>query len=72
MNMAAQFSKQAFAAVAVAAYTAVATWATLKVCEVACGGLRVTPEEEEAGLDSTSHGETAYVGDKMTPGLLNM
>jgi ammonia channel protein AmtB len=72
MSMATQFSKQAFAALAVAAYTAVATWGTLKVCEVACGGLRVTAEEEDAGLDATSHGESCYVGDKMTPGFLSM
>jgi Amt family ammonium transporter len=40
-------------------WSAVATYAIAKLITVA-GGLRVGPEEEEAGLDASSHGEKAY------------
>jgi ammonia channel protein AmtB len=37
----------------------VATYAIAKGLQ-AFGGLRVSPEEEESGLDTSSHGEKAY------------
>jgi Amt family ammonium transporter len=41
------------------AYTVVVTWGLLKLVDVFVG-LRVTPEEEVAGLDVSQHGERAY------------
>lgn len=43
----------------VAVYSAITTFGLLKVVDAAVG-LRVTPEEEEVGLDATQHGERAY------------
>jgi Amt family ammonium transporter len=40
-------------------WSAVATYAIAKLITV-LGGLRVSPEEEESGLDASSHGEKAY------------
>lgn len=50
---------QLLAVGATAAYTAGATFVILKVVD-ALVGLRVRPEEESAGLDSSQHGELAY------------
>lgn len=38
----------------------VATFIILKVCDIVCGGVRVTKEEEIEGLDLTQHGEEGY------------
>lgn len=38
----------------------VATFLILKVCDIVCGGVRVTKEEEIEGLDLTQHGEEGY------------
>ncbi|MEN6304660.1 MAG: ammonia channel protein, partial [Armatimonadia bacterium] len=50
---------QLVALVAVAAWAFVMSTVVRKVID-AVVGLRVTPEEEELGLDLTQHGETAY------------
>jgi Amt family ammonium transporter len=55
----AQLGKQALASVVVAAYSVVATFVLLKLTG-ALVGLRVNPSEELEGLDTASHGETAY------------
>ena len=54
-----QLGKQFLAAGLVAAYSVVATFVLLKVVG-ALVGLRVSPAEELEGLDTASHGETAY------------
>jgi Amt family ammonium transporter len=38
----------------------VGTLAILKVCDIVCGGVRVSPQEEMEGLDLSQHGEEAY------------
>ncbi|MCB1134615.1 MAG: ammonium transporter, partial [Verrucomicrobiae bacterium] len=43
----------------VVVWSAVATVAIVKIAGL-CGGLRVSPEEEETGLDDSCHGEKAY------------
>jgi len=43
----------------VSVWSAIATFAIVKGIKMV-GGLRVDPEEEEAGLDESSHGEKAY------------
>lgn len=45
--------------VSVAAFSMAATWIILKIIDVVVG-LRVTPDEEQAGLDISQHGEKAY------------
>ena len=52
-----QVGTQIVAIVAVWVYSAVATFAILKLID-ATVGLRVDADEEEAGLDATQHGET--------------
>lgn len=47
-------------------YTAALTLGILMVIKPICGGLRVTDEEEEKGLDITVHGEPAYVNEEET------
>ncbi|HBY93907.1 MAG TPA: ammonia channel protein, partial [Chloroflexi bacterium] len=54
-----QLAVQAVAVVAVAIYAAAITWGLLKVIDSVIG-LRVSPTEEQRGLDSTQHGEVAY------------
>jgi Amt family ammonium transporter len=54
-----QLAVQALAVAAVAAYAAVVTWGLLKLIDGVIG-LRVSPEEEQRGLDTTQHGEAAY------------
>lgn len=41
-------------------YSAVTSWIAFKLAALLCGGLRVSEEEEEEGLDVTTHGETGY------------
>lgn len=50
---------QLIAVVVVGAYAATITFVLLKVINLVVG-IRVTPEEEASGLDSSQHGETAY------------
>lgn len=40
-------------------YSAITTWVALKIADVAVG-LRVSPDDEHAGLDIASHGERGY------------
>jgi Amt family ammonium transporter len=55
---------QAVAILAVIGYSLVATLVILKVLDVIPGlGLRVSPSEEDQGLDIASHGERAFVAD---------
>ncbi len=58
-SMGKQVVAQAIGAVAAAAYAMVVSWILLKIIDATIG-LRVTPEEEELGLDTTQHGETGY------------
>ena len=51
--------EQILANVVVAVYSFVVTFAIAKAID-ATMGLRVTPEQEREGLDSTQHAETAY------------
>ena len=50
---------QAFAVVVVAAFSFAGSYVLLRVINLVTP-IRVTPEEEEAGLDLTQHGEEAY------------
>jgi Amt family ammonium transporter len=56
----AQLKVQGIAVVATIAYTAVVSYALLKLTGVLTGGIRVTLEEETAGLDIVSHEESGY------------
>ncbi|MBI3452032.1 MAG: ammonium transporter [Rhodospirillales bacterium] len=59
MGFAAQGKVQVLGIVAVAAWSAVATFVIIKVVD-AIAGVRVRPETETEGLDLTAHGERAY------------
>jgi len=54
-----QLAVQATAVLAAAAYSAVGTWAVLKLVGLVLP-LRITPREEGLGLDVSQHGEEAY------------
>jgi ammonium transporter, Amt family len=54
-----QVGKQAILAGVTVVFSFAATWLILKVTDVTVG-LRVTDEHEEAGLDSSLHGEVGY------------
>jgi Amt family ammonium transporter len=54
-----QLGKQALAAVVVAAYAFVVSYALAKLIDRVMG-FRVSPEDELAGVDFTQHAETAY------------
>jgi Amt family ammonium transporter len=54
-----QMMRQAAAVGATIVYAVVVTWILLKAVDTFVG-LRVSPEEEEQGLDWTQHGETGY------------
>jgi len=41
-------------------YSAVTSWIAFKLASLLCGGLRVSEDEEDEGLDVTTHGETGY------------
>ncbi|HHJ15944.1 MAG TPA: ammonium transporter [Gammaproteobacteria bacterium] len=60
-SMGQQVGVQLTGIVATALYTAVATFVILKVVGMLTGGLRVTPDEESQGLDTTQHEERGYV-----------
>ena len=55
-----QIIVQLYGVVATWALAAIATFILLKIVD-ALVGLRVTPEEERAGLDLTQHGEEGYI-----------
>ncbi|MCX6592073.1 MAG: ammonium transporter [Acidobacteria bacterium] len=38
----------------------VGTLIILKICDIVCGGVRATPEQETIGLDVSQHGEEGY------------
>lgn len=59
LNIGKQFGVQALAAAVTTVYTAVISWIILKAVDKTVG-LRVTESEEREGLDTASHGETAY------------
>ena len=56
--------KQVFAqfgsVVVTIAWSAVVSVVALTIARIFCGGLRVTEVQEQRGLDTTVHGETAY------------
>jgi Amt family ammonium transporter len=54
-----QLVTQLIAVVAVALYAAGVTWVLLKLVDAVLG-IRVSPEEEQRGLDVSQHGEVAY------------
>ena len=54
-----QVVTQLIAVVAVALYAAAVTWVLLKLVDMVLG-IRVSPEEEQRGLDVSQHGEVAY------------
>ena len=54
-----QLGVQALAAIATLVWSALASWAIVKLCE-ATVGLRVGKDDEIEGLDYTTHGETGY------------
>jgi Amt family ammonium transporter len=54
-----QLVSQGIGVSATIVYSVVVTWILLKLLD-ATMGLRVSPEEEEQGLDTTQHGETGY------------
>ena len=54
-----QFLIQCVVAIATLIFAVVGTYIILKVIDMTVG-LRVTPEEEETGLDLTQHNERAY------------
>jgi len=55
-----QLWRQLLATSVVAVYSFVVTWGILKILDVTMG-LRVSEEEEIAGLDVSQHGERAYI-----------
>ena len=59
-SMGGQVWVQLIGVVATFAYTAVITWILLKITGVLTGGLRVSDEEEQRGLDITLHEERGY------------
>jgi Amt family ammonium transporter len=57
-----QLTAQLIAIVVVGLYSFVGSYVILKIIEIVTP-LRVTPEEEVAGLDMSQHGEHAYALD---------
>jgi Amt family ammonium transporter len=55
-----QLGYQALGLVLTVVMAAVGSFIILKVVGVLVGGLRVSPEEEDSGLDLSQHGESAY------------
>ena len=45
---------------AVGVYTALVTWAALKITGLCTNGIRVSPEDESQGLDISLHEEAGY------------
>ncbi|MGH1370964.1 MAG: ammonium transporter [Cellvibrionaceae bacterium] len=59
-SIASQFQIQAIAVVSTFVYTAIVTFGILKLTGLLTGGIRVSKEEETAGLDLVSHEESGY------------
>lgn len=59
-SISSQFTTQLIGVVATFVYTAVATLVVLKLTSLLTGGIRVSKEEETAGLDIVSHEESGY------------
>lgn len=51
---------QAYGAVATIIYSMIVTWIILKIVGTVTGGLRVSLDDEQQGLDLTQHSETGY------------
>ncbi|OGT73549.1 MAG: ammonia channel protein [Gammaproteobacteria bacterium RIFCSPLOWO2_02_FULL_57_10] len=60
MTMGSQLGVQVIGILATGAYTAVVTFILFKVVAIMTKGLRVTPEEEQIGLDISDHDGTGY------------
>jgi Amt family ammonium transporter len=60
VSMAGQFKVQLIGVLATFFYTAVVSWILLKLTGVLTGGLRVSQEQEQRGLDITLHEERGY------------
>ena len=58
-NFAAQFTSQFWGVAVAVIWSAVVSYVAYKIVDVVVG-LRVSEEDERQGLDTTSHGETAY------------
>src|SRR5688500_3835643 len=59
MDMGGQLAVQLYGVLAVGAWSAVLTYALLKVCDLVIG-MRVAPDEETEGLDTALHNEKGY------------
>ena len=59
-SIAGQIGTQAIGVVSTIVYTAVATWAIVKVTGLITGGIRVDADEETQGLDLVLHEESGY------------
>ncbi|VAX11129.1 Ammonium transporter [hydrothermal vent metagenome] len=57
----AQLVAQAVGVIATIIYSGAATFVILKIVSAITGGIRVTEEEEEIGLDLSSHDERGYI-----------
>lgn len=51
---------QILAVLATVVFAGLMTYIILRIVSIVCGNLRVSPNDEEAGLDLTQHGEDAY------------
>ena len=60
MTIAKQFGVQVVGLLATAAWSALATFAIVKITAALTGGLRVDEEDEMVGLDLAAHGERGY------------
>ena len=60
MTIAKQFGVQVVGLLATAAWSALATFAIVKITAALTGGLRVDEEDELVGLDLAAHGERGY------------
>ena len=60
VTMSSQVTVQIIGILSVAAYTAILTLILLKIVGAITSGIRVTPEEEQIGLDITDHDEKGY------------
>jgi Amt family ammonium transporter len=58
-NFGAQFMSQCWGVAVAVIWSAVVSYVAYKIVDVIVG-LRVSEEDERQGLDTTSHGETAY------------
>ena len=60
MTMASQLGVQLLGILATGLYTAVLTFVLYKLVSAMTGGIRVTAEQEQQGLDITDHEEKGY------------